>query len=341
MNLNYRRDQDLSVAPAVRPDMRDAVRPFPPNPQYPDLPDYPRSTLKLSATHCLQTPSDVIVTALERYTEARLPGGYHPYIVGNNTDDIGKDAPLPIDRTRSSETTDPFAPRVLALNRHNQEERRTLPDNDDDVPDLLSVSTPVCMSTSAMEQLSHDTAAFQMSLLSGSVQPFNRGDGEFHTFELSNEDRIGTLPSSNSINPLSVNFNHNINTSHNSTAYWSTISINMNPRPSVYWSDTGVDQQQSPERILRAMVRRSLAIHSPNLTRRLYAHHAALALLPPLDEIRIREWLRELYPYEFRAYYFFEVDQDSSLELEEIRYLFQALLNGFILREWFRTSTRS
>lgn len=45
----------------------------------------------------------------------------------------------------------------------------------------------------------------------------------------------------------------------------------------------------------------------------------ALALLPPMDEVRIRQWLREIYPYDFRAYYTLEVVQDSSLELEEIR----------------------
>ena len=48
MNLHQRQDQQLSVAPGFRPDMRDAVRPSPPNPHYPGIPDYHRSTLRLS-----------------------------------------------------------------------------------------------------------------------------------------------------------------------------------------------------------------------------------------------------------------------------------------------------
>lgn len=39
-----------------------------------------------------------------------------------------------------------------------------------------------------------------------------------------------------------------------------------------------------------------------------------------------RSAFANVYPYEFRAYYFWEVDQDSSLELEEIRALFRGLL---------------
>ena len=51
--------------------------------------------------------------------------------------------------------------------------------------------------------------------------------------------------------------------------------------------------------------------------------------------MRVRQWLREIYPYEFRAYYFWEVDQDSSLELEVVRALFLALIDGHIRVEWF------
>lgn len=48
------------------------------------------------------------------------------------------------------------------------------------------------------------------------------------------------------------------------------------------------------------------------------------------------KWLRELYPYEFRALYTLQIDQDSTLELEEIRAVFQALLNNGINITWFR-----
>ena len=64
MNLHHMQDQQLYVAPGFRSDMRDALRPSPPNPPYPGIPDCPRSTLRLSGTHCLQAPSDKITTAL-------------------------------------------------------------------------------------------------------------------------------------------------------------------------------------------------------------------------------------------------------------------------------------
>jgi len=60
MNLNHLRDQRLSVPPPIRPDMRDAIRPSPLEPLYPGIGDHPRSTLRLSRTHCLQAPSDEI-----------------------------------------------------------------------------------------------------------------------------------------------------------------------------------------------------------------------------------------------------------------------------------------
>ena len=82
MNLHHMRDRQLSVAPGFRPDMRDAVRPSPPNPHYPGIPDYPCSTLRLSRTHCLQAPSDEIATTLIRYQQQHNPGDYHVYVEG-------------------------------------------------------------------------------------------------------------------------------------------------------------------------------------------------------------------------------------------------------------------
>jgi hypothetical protein len=111
----------------------------------------------------------------------------------------------------------------------------------------------------------------------------------------------------------------------------------MNQYPNMYWSTEGIGMSNTPERIVRAMVLKALAIISPNLTRRLYANNPVLALLPPMDEARVRQWLREIYPYEFRASVYYGYDQNSSLALEEIQYLFQALLNNHVRFEWFST----
>ena len=116
MNLHHRQDQQLSVAPGFRPDMRDAVRPSPPNPHYPGIPDYHRSTLRLSGTHRLQAPSDEIATALIRYRQQHTPGDYHVYIEGDNTDDAGRDTPPSIDHTRHVDMPVPVNEAVLALN---------------------------------------------------------------------------------------------------------------------------------------------------------------------------------------------------------------------------------
>lgn len=89
-----------------------------------------------------------------------------------------------------------------------------------------------------------------------------------------------------------------------------------------------MDMSGDPEGIMKRVVQRALAINSPNLTHRFYRQYQHLALLPPMDEVRVRQWLRELYPYEFRAHYTLQIDQDSTLELEGIRAVFQALLNN-------------
>ena len=48
---------------------------------------------------------------------------------------------------------------------------------------------------------------------------------------------------------------------------------------------------RSHERVIRAMIQRILAISSPNLTVRMFAGIQALAQLPPLDEVRVRQLL--------------------------------------------------
>jgi hypothetical protein len=170
MNLNHLRDQHLSVPPAIRPDMRDAVRPSPLDPLYPGIGDHPRSTLRLSRTHCLQAPSDEITASLIQYQQLRNPGDYHCYIEGVNVDDFGRDTPLPIDHTRHGDMPVPVNEAVLALNRHNQRIAKTMMQHDDDVPDLLLLHSSSPMSTQHMEQLSHDTDVTQLSAISGYKQ---------------------------------------------------------------------------------------------------------------------------------------------------------------------------
>ena len=325
MNLHHLRDRQLSVAPGFRPDMRDAVRP---SPHYPGIPDYPRSTLRLSRTHCIH-----VATALIRYQQQHNPVYYHVYVEGDNVDDAGRDAPPSIDHTRRVGMPVPVNEAVLALNRHNQRSAQQLIQHDNDAPDLVLLQNSSLMSTKAMEQLSHDTAVFQLSSLSGykqyrkrttsSVQPFNCVCGECRTFEPSNEGRIETFSSSNSLNPLSVNLTHNINMSQHPTAYWSTTDITMT---------------QSPERIIRAMVRKTLAINSPNLAQRLHHNNPGSIRFPPMNEERVRQWLRELYPYEFSAIRYLGMDTNNSLNLSEISALFRALLQNHIRVEWFQTS---
>jgi len=154
MNLNHLRDQRLSVPPAIRPSPLD--------PLYPGIGDHPRSTLRLSRTHCFQAPSDVIAASLIQHQQLRNPGDYHCYIEGVNADDFGRDTPLSIDYTRHAAMPVPVNEAVLALNRHNQRIAQTIMQHDDDVPDLLLLHSSLPMSTQHMEQLSQDTGYKQI-----------------------------------------------------------------------------------------------------------------------------------------------------------------------------------
>jgi hypothetical protein len=311
MNLTYLRDQKLSVAPATHPDMSDAIHPSPPNPLYPGIGDHPRSTLRLSRTHCLQAPSDEIATAFIRYQQQHQPGDYHIYIEGDNVDDRGRDTPSSVNYTRQVGVPEPVNDAILALNTHNQRYARSLTEYADDLPDLLPLYTK--------EQLAYNDAIT-------SVQPFTRICGAFRTFPTPNEDRRELTSSLNMATKMSVNL------SQKNQLQSTPIDI----FPSMYWSAEGIDMSNTSERIVRAQVLKALAINSPNLTKRLYANNPVLALLPPMDESRVRQWLRELYPYEFRAPLYINYDESNSLVLEEIRYLYQALLGNHIRFEWFR-----
>ena len=115
------------------------------------MPDYPRSTLRLSRTHCLQAPSDEIATALIRYKQQHNPGDYYFYVEGDNANDVGRDTPPSIDHTRRVGMPVAVNEAILALNRHNQRIAQSLVQRDDDLPDLLVLQSSSLMSTKAME----------------------------------------------------------------------------------------------------------------------------------------------------------------------------------------------
>ena len=62
----------------------------------------------------------------------------------------------------------------------------------------------------------------------------------------------------------------------------------------------------------------------------------ALATLPPVDELRVRQWLRQLYPYEFRACLSVQITTEASLELAEVCALLRSLILKNIDIKWFR-----
>ena len=95
------------------------------------------------------------------------------------------------------------------------------------------------------------------------------------------------LPSSNpsSSNPIETQFNSITLPNPNHQAQ----QLTMQPTSPAHWSTTRVDLNQTPERVIRAMIQRGLAINSPNLTARLFASNESLASLPPIDEVRVRQ----------------------------------------------------
>ena len=75
---------------------------------------------------------------------------------------------------------------------------------------------------------------------------------------------------------------------------------------------------------------------SPYLVKQFYINYPNETKLNPLDEQRVRVWLRELYPHFFNHQDLFDkYHEKDSLQLEEIRAVFRALIEEHIKQEWF------
>ena len=111
----------------------------------------------------------------------------------------------------------------------------------------------------------------------------------------------------------------------------------MSQVPTSYWPTTDITMDQSPERIIRTMVRKSLAINSTNLAQRIHHNNPGSLQFPPMDEERVRQWLGEIYTYEFGALRYQGMNVTDSLHLSEISALFRALLDEHVCEVWFRT----
>ena len=187
--------------------------------------------------------------------------------------------------------------------------------DDDEVPDLLDPDE------SGDESLTSLTTFFP-EIPSASIQPVGDVSGfSLQLHEVSTERHFPNEPRSTP-NPQSPNLSL---TQFNQQESNQSTSASV-PRMS---SDT-------PERNFERQARRCLARHTVDIQRRLYMADAPLATLPPFDECRVRRWLRQLYPYEFRAFLAVQITPEVSLELAEVRALFRALILRNINIKWFR-----
>ena len=187
--------------------------------------------------------------------------------------------------------------------------------NDDEVPDLLDPDE------SGDESLTSLTTFFP-EITSASIQPVDDVSGFSPQLHEVPTERHFPNELQSSANPQSSNL---ILTQFNQQEFNQATSASV-PRMS---SDT-------PERNFERQARRCLARHTVDIQRRLYMADAPLATLPPFDECRVRRWLRQLYPYEFRAFLAVQITPEVSLELAEVRALLRALILKNINIKWFR-----
>jgi len=89
-------------------------------------------------------------------------------------------------------------------------------------------------------------------------------------------------------------------------------------------------------KVNKIKIHASFALLSPYLQSQFFLKHCNEAKLNPLDEQRVRLWLREIYPQFFNKQDLFHKDHErDSLQLEEIRAVFRAIIDGHIKEEWF------
>jgi hypothetical protein len=90
------------------------------------------------------------------------------------------------------------------------------------------------------------------------------------------------------------------------------------------------------KKLNKIKIHASIACLSPYLQSRFFLKNCNEAKLDPLNEQRVRIWLREIYPQFFNKQDLFHENHEcDSLQLEEIRAVFRALIEEHIKEEWF------
>jgi len=90
------------------------------------------------------------------------------------------------------------------------------------------------------------------------------------------------------------------------------------------------------KKLNKVKIHASIACLSPYLQSRFFLKNCNEAKLDPLNEQRVRIWIREIYPQYFNKQDLFHENHEcDSLQLEEIRAVFRALIEEHIKEEWF------
>lgn len=292
-------------------------RPFPRTTYENPPPPVERHYLRVSPISMLHgSPEDVETSRLYRLRHpwpSATGEVFTPYRVTNWNDiycpdDQKRATSARVDAFRQFEAQLPHAPMQPATMLNNrlaplplsplssQAPRSPVPD-DDDVPDLLDTDE------SGDESLPSLNTVFP-EISSASIQPA--------------DDFSGFSPQLHEVS-IEQHFPNDIPSSLNHQS--SNLILTQLNQPNMSNGPT-----DTPEQNFERQARRCLARHTD----------APLATLPPFDECRVRRWLRQLYPYEFRAFLSVQITPEVSLELAEVRALLRALILKNINIKWFR-----
>ena len=171
----------------------------------------------------------------------------------------------------------------LPLTRLSPQASRQPVPNDDDIPDLIDSDESGDESLPSRKSIFPETTLFSVQPSVAFPNTFQR-DFDVPTGQhFSNE----VLPS---VNPSSSNvFESQFNSTQSPNPSKPVGPSSMRPTSPAHWSPTHVDLSQTPERVVRDLLPRGLAINSPNLTAPLFASNSTLALLPPFNEVRVHQ----------------------------------------------------